>query len=152
MQVYRVCNKKEYSIIMKTKNCSIVGSEMSNSNFNSHYYMKDKKYMHFFSNFDDILYLNLRKDYYICIYDIPDDLLNISAGIGYYYDFIEFDRIVSAEEYSIESNDIKFDYLIKAYRINEYLDFEDFIYGDVISKCEQVYEKDRELKYEKKLY
>ena len=108
--------------------------------------------MHFFSNFDDILYLNLRKDYYICIYDIPDDLLNISAGIGYYYDFIEFDRIVSAEEYSIESNDIKFDYLIKAYRINEYLDFEDFIYGDVISKCEQVYEKDRELKYEKKLY
>ena len=67
-------------------------------------------------------------------------------------DFVSFKRPDEVDEYIIESKDIKFEYLTEMHRILEYIDYEDYVYGDLPSMIEEVYHKDRELKHEKKLY
>jgi hypothetical protein len=67
-------------------------------------------------------------------------------------DFVSFNNPDEVDEYIIESKDIKFDYLTEMNEILVYIDYEDYIYGDFSSMIKCVYKKDRELKYEKKLY
>jgi guanylate kinase len=67
-------------------------------------------------------------------------------------DFISFKSQEEIDEYVIASKNIKFEYLMEMHRILEYIDYEDYIYGDLPSMIEEVYHKGFELKHEKKLY
>ncbi len=151
MKLYRICNDKEGEIILNKKDFSLLGSNYRNGFKNDFKYEPGKKYLHFFGYFGDVHYLNLNKGYYICEYDIPDDIVP-EPSHGYYWDYVSFKTQDEVEEYIIESNNIKFEYLIEMHRILEYIDYEDYAYGDISSMLEEVYHKDRELKYEKKLH
>ena len=151
MKLYRVCHKDEAQVILRTHDFSSLGKNYYRSINNNFKYEYGKKYLHFFKRLGDIYYMNLHKDNYVCEYDIPDELLP-DESTGFYMDIINFMNLEEIPEYVIESNKISFDYLTKMDRIVEYIDYEDYLYGDLTSMFELVYKKDRELKYEKKLY
>ena len=151
MKLYRVCKEKEAQIRLNDGDFSQLGSNHRNEYKNDFKYEPDKKYLHFLGYFGDIHYLNLSKGNYICEYDIPDDIVP-EPSHGYYMDFISFKSQEEIDEYVIESKNIKFEYLTEMHRILEYIDYEDYIYGDLPSMIEEVYHKGLELKHEKKLY
>ena len=64
----------------------------------------------------------------ICVYDIPEEILNESYGIGKYWECFNFSYLEDAEEYAINTKHLKFDYLVKVDRIYKYIDAEDYLY------------------------
>ena len=89
MVVYRLCNEKEYNEIINSKNFNNVGKKfVSDNKLNTYNYDNNKLYIHFFKNFESIFYLTTTKGYYICIYDIPNDILNENKSTGFYLDKI----------------------------------------------------------------
>ena len=150
MKLYRVCKEKEGEIILNTGDFSSLGSNYRNGFKNDFDYEPGKKYLHFFKYFGDIHYLNLFKGYYICEYDIPDEILP-EPSYGSYLDFVSFKKYDILEEYVIESSLIKFEYLTEMHRLLEFIDYEDYVFGKMHTMLEEVYKKDSELKYEKKL-
>lgn len=127
MEVFRLCDTNEIEYILKNKNFANVGQEFQiDPSKNTHKYIKNKKYMHFFESEISLLYLSLLKGKYVSVYNIPNELLKSSEGKGFYYDFISFSKLHELPEYAICSDQMRFEYLSKVYRINEDIDFEDF--------------------------
>lgn len=76
--------------------------------------------MHFFDDIWSIIYWKAIKNNYICTYDIPEDILTNSFGIGKYLNpGSESDNCSCVSEYAIESNKIKNEYLIRVELIIE---------------------------------
>lgn len=100
---------------------------------NTHDYIPDVRYMHFFKDFSSLYYgLIYGKGFNVCTYDIDDELLSKYKGMGKYY---YFDTKCSLLEYAIPSNMIKFDNLISASEIVGYDDIvDDYKYRDVYVK------------------
>jgi hypothetical protein len=151
MKLYRICHENEAKTILEGGDYSTLGNNYYGMFRNTYDYEYGKKYLHFFSKLGNIYYLNLHKNNYFCEYEIPDDIIP-QPSYGYYMDYVSFHNQDRLEEYIIESSLIKHEYLTKMERITEFIDYEDYLYGDLPSKFELVYEKDSELKYEKKLY
>lgn len=125
MIVYRLCDQNEVNNIFENMDVFAAGHKFQKDNTkNTHMYIQEKKYMHFFEQIIHLLYLNYSKGKIICIYSIPDEILKLSSGKGFYLDFINFENIQEITEYAIESNKIKFNYLQKIYIIKEDLDFD----------------------------
>lgn len=125
MKVVRLCNKCEVEEILQRRSFEHVGHKCEiDSKKNTHQYLSDKKYMHFFKNEIGILHLSPTKGKYICVYDIPEDILKASEGRGFYYDFINFKTIQEIEEYAISNEEIKFGYLDKVFIIDKDIDFD----------------------------
>lgn len=136
MKVYRLCRKEEVKKVLKDRNFNnIVHRNSSDSKQNTHKYTKGKEYMHFFEEEISLLYLNLTKGKIICIYDIPEYILEESKGKGFYLDFINFQNIQEVTEYAIESDKMRFEYLKQMYIINEDLDF------DYMPKINELYDR-----------
>ena len=113
MEVYRLCNKDEVETILKNQNFEGIGHKCQNDiSKNTHQYMQGKDYMHFFEDEISLLYLYLSKGKMICVYDIPDDILNATIGRGFYLDFVNFEYMQEVAEYAIESDKMKFEYII----------------------------------------
>ena len=126
MKVYRLCRKEEIISILKNQNFDGVGQEcIQDETINTHKYKNDKKYLHFFPKFDDLLYLNTTEDNYICTYDIPDSILDKTKGIGKYVDFIKFMNLVDIEEYAIETSSLDLKNLLCVFKIEKFIDYED---------------------------
>ncbi len=151
MKLYRVCTDTEGKIILNEKDFSKLGSNYRGMYKNTFKYEYNKKYLHFFNYYGNIYFMNLRKGYYICEYEVPDEIIPEPTN-GYYMDFVTFCEDRDIPEYVIESNKIKFEYLSNMYRIKNYIDYEDYLYGDLPSMIEEVYTKEKELTYEKKLH
>ena len=89
MIVYRYLCKEEYDNIMNLK-FDKVGSVYAQTGVsNSFHYKRDRRYLHFFKNPDDMeimqnFYLKDGKDYYFCSFDIPMLKLIQRMGRGYY--------------------------------------------------------------------
>ncbi|MBR5012502.1 MAG: hypothetical protein IKY15_01040 [Clostridia bacterium] len=127
MKVYRLCRKEEIISILKNQNFDGVGQEcIQDETINTHKYKNDKKYLHFFPKFDDLLYLNTTEGHYICTYDIPDSILDKTKGIGKYVDFIKFMNLVDIEEYAIETSSLDIKNILSVFRIEKFIDYEDF--------------------------
>lgn len=136
MEVFRLCDTDEMEYILKNRSFVNVGQELQiDSSKNTHKYVKGRKYMHFFDNEMSLLYLSLLKGKYICVYNIPDELLSESKGKGFYRDFISYSNLCELTEYAIYSDKIKFEYLSRIYRINEEIDFDYFPETDEIYDC-----------------
>lgn len=127
MIVYRICKKNEIDSIFNSSSFSSIGNFCGVFNGNSHSYMKNKKYMHFFDKKINILYLNPSKEEYLCEYNISDEILERYKGIGEYLDFIYWKSISKVEEYAIPSELIVFDNLEKIYSIKDYIEYDDLI-------------------------
>ena len=143
MKVYRLCKEDEYIKIISNKNFKSIGKKFqNNSKLNNHIYEEDKLYIHFFKNFDSIFYLNTNKNKYICIYSIPDKLLEKYKGTGFYLDRENFRNLENVDEYFIENSKKKFNYLDKIYKINNYIDYLDIFDQTFINNIECIFPKE----------
>ena len=125
MTIYRLCNKDEAEFILKNGNFKDIGHSCEKDFAkNTHQYIQDKKYMHFFEDELSLLHLYPSKGKMICVYQVPDDILEAAKGKGLYLDFINFENMQKVDEYAIESDKMKFEYLEKIYTIDEDLDFD----------------------------
>ena len=134
MQVFRVCDKEEIDKIFNGvdfKNIGAPGSlyqkDPGEVNLNTHNYVQNERYMHFFPKFGSLFYVKLEKGRYICTYDIPSEILNEGLGSGEYLDLItnSFSRIV--EEYCIKSKYLNFEYLEQVQLITRNMDYMSFL-------------------------
>ena len=137
MEVYRLCDKKEIDEIFKNKDFKNAGSKgkkykknEGEINLNNHHYNEDEMYMHFFPKFNNLFYLNLEKGMYLCLYDIPDDILNNNIGKGEYADPFDYRITRVVTEYCIKSKEIKFEYLQKVELLKKDVDYIDYLSGE----------------------
>ena len=135
MKVYRLCNKDEIESILANRNFKGIGHvSQNNSTKNTHQYLQNVNYMHFFDKERSLLYLHPSRGQMICVYDIPDGILGCYMGIGLYLDFINLKTMHKVVEYAIESDKLKFEYLETIYIVNQDLDF------DYIPKMDELYD------------
>lgn len=127
MIVYRICKMAELKKIFEDNNFTNVGYNFSNSDLNTHNYNKSSKYLHFFLNKDSIFYLRTLKDRFICVYDIPEYILNRYKGIGYYWDYINYRTLNEVIEYAIENNVIDLKFLKRVSYIKCDVEFEEYL-------------------------
>ena len=128
MLVYRICKAPEMESLLNTKSFNNVGKNFKiNSKKNNHKYKEGKKYLHFFKSKNDIFYLNLAKNYFLCTYDIPEALLKEKQGIGLYLDLFKFNNLIEVEEYAIETDLLKIEYLVKVEKFLKTIDIFDYI-------------------------
>lgn len=147
MLVYRVCAENEIKHLLDDKSFkNIVKKYDSKYKLNSHKYKEDKKYIHFFKNFDSIFYYAVTEGSYVCIYDIPEEILERSAGIGYYYDRIHLEKLEAVEEYAVEENDLDINYLKTIKRSNRFIDFEDYVYNNYKRSLITVFDRKKKRK------
>lgn len=144
MIVYRVCKKNEIDKIFEDNNFQNVGSNYYGTTINNHDYDVEKKYLHFFQNIDSILFLKTLKDRYLCVYDIPDNILNENVGIGHYWDFINYSDLKEALEYAISTDILTMDNLKQIYYIKNEIDYEELLENDIDSFIDIVYNKSAE--------
>lgn len=81
----------------------------------------------------------LLKDKYLCIYNIPEDILKQYEGIWYYLDYFKFAIKIEVDEYAIKCHELSFDYLEKVYYINEEIDLDD---SKLTNFLDCIYEKE----------
>ena len=140
MLVYRICDKREIFNILRDESFINVGNVFtSEEKINTHTYQDNEKYMHFFSDFDSVFYLNTFKNNFICTYDIPESLLKTNLGLGFYYDRVNYKVLEAVCEYAINHNEINISYLKKIDQIIDYLDYLDYDYSN---KLQTIYNTD----------
>ena len=126
MEVFRLCRQDEIKKILTQKSFANVGQTCRNNpELNSHNYRANVKYLHFFKDKTDLLYLNTTAGRFICTYDIPEKLLKQTAGQGKYKDYIAFKTLCNVDEYAIPVNHLKFEHLQTVNQIIKDFDFED---------------------------
>ena len=69
MLVYRTCMQSELFKILDSRSFDNIGKSIDN--FNN----RDRLYLCFYDNFDDVLKLNNDNCNYVCVYDIPEKIL-----------------------------------------------------------------------------
>lgn len=134
MKVYRLCSEKEAESVIKNRGFEGIGHRCQiDLKKNNHSYKKEENYMHFFDDEISLLYLYPSKGKRICVYDIPEDILNSAIGTGFYLDFIELECLEQVTEYAVESRKMKFEYLERIYVVQKDLDF------DYVPNSDQLY-------------
>ena len=143
MQVFRLCRQDEIKKILTQKSFADVGQIYQNNHeLNSHNYRANVKYLHFFKNKIDLLYLNTTAGRFICTYDIPEKLLNESAGQGKYKDYIAFKTLCQVDEYAIPVNNLKYEHLLAVKQIIKTFDFED-IHENPSEYFQTIYQREK---------
>ncbi len=134
MQVFRVCDKEEIDKILGGVDFRYIGApgeiykrEPGEVVVNNHFYEENEMYMHFFPKFGDLFYINLEEGKYICVYDIPEEILNESIGYGEYKDLFTYSLSRKVPEYCINSKKLKFEYIEQISLITHYIDYMDFL-------------------------
>lgn len=136
MKVYRLCTREEIMAIAQNKNFRKVGKHFEiNENIKSHNYHPKRKYLHFFKNKSSLMYLSTIAGRFICVYDLPEQLLNKRKGVGKYRDFVNFTSLHTLEEYAVETSLLEYKHLVATYEIVKTIDYEDVWFsGEAISK------------------
>ena len=140
MIVYRICSKNEIEMIFQEQSfCNVGNFFKTNKNINTHLYQENKKYIHFFKDFDSIFYLNTTSNMFICTYNIPNYLLEEKSGEGFYPDYFNHTSLQKVCEFAIENEYINFNYLLKIDKILDFIDIEDYLYYDISDKIKTIY-------------
>lgn len=128
MIVYRLCNNQEIESILNNRNFDSAGQKFEiDPKKNTHKYLQDIEYLHFFKKPISLLYLSLLKGKYICVYNIPDSILQQHEGTGLYLDYIFFRNLHELTEYAVPTSKLKFSYIERIYEIIEFIDFDEYI-------------------------
>lgn len=123
MIVYRLVSNEEFNLILNDNKEELARNASKGKKWkNTHRYKKGVRYIHFFKDKKDIEYFkNTRAiiafpiKYYICEFDIPAIELLGHKGIGEYEDPEDFQRVYRVEEYAIDINKFKTQW-IKSYQ------------------------------------
>lgn len=149
MLVYRVCSSEEIIKLFNDGNFSNIGNYFNENKLNTHNYNSDKKYLHFFQNIENVIYVET-KGRFLCTYDIPNEILEKYKGFGNYLDSFNFSSLVSILEYAIEVDEMDFEYLESIDRINSCLEFEDCLENmNFTNFTDPVYKKESKKKNKK---
>lgn len=147
MIVYRVCNIDELDDLIKG-NFEGLGKTYSREimkDNNTHMYQEGVKYLHFFERIESIMYLRRVNGFYLCYYDIPEDLLDKGKGEGFYFKLDNMDRLVNVSEFAIPTSSLSIDNLIKIDRINSRIDLDDYIEDpDLTRFMQEMYTVDKD--------
>lgn len=147
MIVYRVCHIDELDDLIKG-NFDGLGKEYSREimkDTNTHMYQEGVKYLHFFERIESIMYLRRVNGFYLCYYDIPEDLLDKGKGEGYYVKLDTMDRLVNVSEFAIPTSSLSMNNLIKIDRINSRIDLDDYIEDpDLTRFMQEMYTVDKD--------
>lgn len=106
MKIYRYLSVDELNNIING-NVDCIGAYFKRATpVNTHHYMEDEKYLHFFKykqSMDEIrsLYRLYKKPFYFCEFEVPKLVLFFAAGKGYYlnHGYKDFENAVT--EYAI---------------------------------------------------
>lgn len=106
MKVYRYLSEDELNNIING-NVGCIGAYFKRDTpVNTHQYMEDEKYLHFFKykqSMDEIrsLYRSYKKPFYFCEFEVPKLVLFFAAGKGYYlnHGYKDFENAV--KEYAV---------------------------------------------------
>lgn len=154
MIVYRVCHIDELDNLIKGR-FEELGKEYNREimkDTNTHMYHDGVKYLHFFERLESIMYLRRVSGFYLCYYDIPEDLLDKGKGEGYYVKLDTMDRLVNVSEFAIPTSDLSMNNLIKIDRINSRIDLDDYIEDpDLTRFMQEMYTVDKDKKLVKVL-
>ncbi len=147
MIVYRVCNIDEIDLL-NGGNFLDIGKEYSRDimkDTNTHMYKDRVKYLHFFERIESIMYLRRVNGFYLCYYDIPEDLLDKYKGEGYYVKLDTMDRLVNVSEFAIPTSYLSMNNLIKIDRINFRIDLDDYLENPDLSRfMQEMYTVDKD--------
>ena len=111
MKVFRLCYSDEIENILTYRSLKHAGQLCQiNPDKNDHQYEFGKRYMHFFGDERQLLYLSLQQGQNVCVYDIPDNVLKESKGYGKYPNFINMNRTNKVPEYAVPTDKMKLDY------------------------------------------
>ena len=139
MLVYRLSSLEEINELFDSKNISNICKTFTPSKKKNNFkYDPNKRYIHFFKDFESTFYLNLDKDKYICVYDIPELTLERNKGMGIYLDREFMNKIDMVREYAIPSEEMDYSYLKSVHRILEYIDYCDYLEDNYIDKIEKI--------------
>lgn len=90
MRVYRYLSHEELKNILRN-NVDNIGSYFSNGKpkANTHHYNSSERYIHFYKNAESMqdirsIYRSYDNDFYFCSFEIPNSILFIYKGKGYY--------------------------------------------------------------------
>lgn len=90
MRVYRYLSHEELKNILRN-NVENIGSYFSNGKpkANTHHYNPNERYIHFYKSAADMqdiraIYRNYDNDFYFCSFEIPNSILFIRKGKGFY--------------------------------------------------------------------
>lgn len=126
MKVYRLCGFEEIDKILKCKNFSQVGSNfVIDDKKSTHRYDTSKKFLHFAEHRIDLLFHYLKKNKFICTYEIPDEILSEHFGYGKYLDYVKFKTLENIREYAIPTDLLKFEFLTEVDKIVQPIDYEE---------------------------
>ena len=140
MLVYRICDQSEIDEIFGLQSFNMIGCLGKNTKGNTNNYIPGKLYMHFFPRKDYLMLLDTRKNSYICTYDIPNDILETHLGSGTYTDYNHYQNVWTVDEYAIESEMIRLDYLIRVEMVLKDIDYEDYTFDPTLcSFLKEVY-------------
>jgi len=143
MLVYRICTQDELSILLNERSLDNVAMYCEiDDRVNTHKYKKDKKYIHFFSEYGDVFYYDSKERRFICTYDISEDILENSKGIGYYLDRYLLRYIQKVPEYAVESDLVSFDDLKLVEEMTDNIFYEDYVDDEYRDKIQMVYQAD----------
>lgn len=127
MLVYRVCTYDECKEILSNKSFDNAGYEyFSDPKQNTFNYELGTKYLHFYKELSDAYTFSSNNRCVLCLYNIDNEVLNNYAGTGYY-------GYKNKEEYAIPIREMKFEYLVYAYLIEDINDLDD-IKGSILYK------------------
>lgn len=149
MIVYRVCHIDELDTLLKGEFDKIgkCYSREIMKDTNTHMYQDGISYLHFFNRLESIMYLRRLTGFYLCYYDIPEDILDESNGVGYYVNLETMDRLVNVNEYAIPTSKLRMEHIIKIDRICGRIDLDDYLDNPDLSRffCE-LYVRDEGMK------
>ena len=151
MLVYRVCAKRELDKIVSDKSFASVGSKCTDNETNTHHYLPDTFYMHFFSNVENVLHVNNSLKRYVCTYDIDEGLLEAFCGLGCYRKCENSREKENVVEYAIPSAMIKLENLVSIDELKDYVrSFEYKKNNGFSSLSKRIYERGKVKAIEKK--
>lgn len=143
MLVYRVCYEKEMRQLFHDQSFENVGEVFYRQPLlNNHPYDTSKKYLHFFPDYDSLLYFYIAEGSYICSYDIPSEVLDQHEGMGRYYDRIHMEKPEFVPEFAIPTDELDFQNLVKVDQVKDFVDYEDFYLGEMDKFLKPFYNRD----------
>lgn len=138
--VYRVCSKNEVALILNSTSFDNIGTKEIFGKFDGRQSFRNELHIHFFPSIDNILYMIDGDHKYLCIYDLPLDILEKYKGYGDYCYNGHYKYNVL--EYAVPSREMSFSYLKSIYVLLRDIDEYDFYYNQMVaSAAEKIYDK-----------
>ena len=145
MELYRTCPEDEVYMMLDDRDVQCTGKLFCylKNMPNNHVYEIDVPYLHFFERYEDIFYWRSHFTY-VCVFEVPDDVLVGRKGIGRYASLtgIKEDSPVEIEEYAIPSQFISFDMLKRIDLIDWTLSQQAYLHGRTGDCITTIYKKE----------